>query len=156
MYWCSQKDVAVYLRIITKNAVQVNLIYAKARLAPKMYTTIPRLELLGVLIVGYRASQFVTEQLGSSGLKQMLLTDSTCVLEWIKSKKKLKRFVKDKIDEIWKFDIRIGYVESESNPADIATRGESMKKLKSWFMVERARMADNTRSWCNWLNVSWI
>ena len=119
----------VYLRVINDKSVHVNLAYAKARLAPIKEVTIPRLELLGVLI-GCRASQFVAQQLGIVDIKQILLTDSTCVLEWYQSKKELKRFVRDKIEEIRKYDVTLGYVDSESKPADIATRGESVKNIK--------------------------
>ena len=106
--------------------MHVNLAYAKARLAPIKEVTIPRLELLGILI-GCRASQFVVQQLGIVDIKQILLTDSTCVLEWYQSKKELKRFVRDKIEEIRKYDVTLGYVDSEGNPADIVTRGECVK-----------------------------
>ena len=77
---------AVYLKVVGDESVHVNLIYVKARLAPIKEVTIPRLELLGVLI-GCRASQFVAQQLGIVDIKQILLTDSKCVLEWFISKK---------------------------------------------------------------------
>ena len=41
---------AVYIRVIGPRSVKANLIFAKARVAPKEELTLPRLELLGTLI----------------------------------------------------------------------------------------------------------
>ena len=85
-----------------------NLIFSKSRLAPiKENLTIPRLELMGVLI-GCRASEFVANELGMPDIKRTLFTDSKCALEWSKSKKELKRFVKDRISEIQTHNINLG------------------------------------------------
>ena len=45
---------AVYIRVIGPHSVEADLIFAKARVAPKGELTLPRLELLGTLI-GKRA-----------------------------------------------------------------------------------------------------
>ena len=52
--------------------------------------TLPRLELLAMTI-GVRAANFVMKQLQGSipDLKRMLLTDSACVLYWLKTSKPL-------------------------------------------------------------------
>ena len=80
-------------------------------------------------MIGCRISKFVSEQLSIPEIKQTILTDSKYVLEWYKSNKELKRFVNDKIKEIRTYDIKIGYVKSKENPADIATRGVGVKEL---------------------------
>ena len=118
----------MYLKISNGDDKKVNLVFAKNRISPIKEISIPRLELLGVLI-GCRISKFVSEQLLIPEIKQTILTDSKCVLEWYKSNKELKRFVNDKIKEIRTYDTKIGYVKSKENPADIATRGVGVKEL---------------------------
>ena len=121
---------ATYLRTIAENSIDVNLIYVKNRLAPvKRKFTIPRLELMGVLI-GCRASRFVAEQLNIKNLKERIFTDSQCVIEWSKSNKRLKRFVDERVKEIRSFEIDLNYVKTDENPADIPTRGETVNGLK--------------------------
>ena len=115
---------AAYLKVSTLNHVECNLIFSKSRLCPVKEVSIPRLELLGVLI-GCRISKFIVKEIGVK-VNQLLFTDSVCVIEWYKSKKKLKRFVQDKIDEIRLFEGRIGYVKSNDNPADLASRGSTL------------------------------
>ena len=64
------------------------------------------------------------------------MTNSKCVIEWCNSKRELKRFVHDKVEEIRSCNIKIGYVRSEDNPADVASRGERIDKLignKLWW-----------------------
>ena len=71
--------VAVYLRVSNGHEIDSNLIFSKTRLSPTKEMTIPRLELLGVLI-GCRTSKFLVKQLGVD-VKQLLFTDSICVIE---------------------------------------------------------------------------
>ena len=119
---------AVYLKISKEHSPVVNLVFAKNRIAPVIEISIPGLELLGVLI-GCSASKFVSDHLDIPDIKQTIFTDSKCVIEWYKSKKELKRFVADKIKEIRSYNINIGYVKSEENPADIASREITVKHL---------------------------
>ena len=57
---------AVYVKVNGREMSNVNLIFSRSRLAPiKGNLTIPRLELMGVLI-GCRASKYVAEQLGKT------------------------------------------------------------------------------------------
>lgn len=62
------------------------LIFSKSRLAPIKKLTIPKLELLAVLI-GVRCLKFVDDQLRIPIQKKYLFSDSKCVLQWISSKK---------------------------------------------------------------------
>ena len=119
---------ATFLRVTDGTLVKTNLLFSKCRLAPMKLLSIPRLELLGVLI-GCRASRYIAQELKIEGIKQIVMTDSKCVVEWCKSKKELKKFVQNKVDEIRSMEIKIAYVRSEDNPADIASRGEKISKL---------------------------
>ena len=114
-------EAAVYLKIKSGSHTEVNLVMAKARLAPIKPLSIPRLELLGV-VIGCRLSRYVAIELGIPDVKRTLYTDSKCVLELHRNGKQLKRFVNDKIQEINSHDIHLYYVRSSDNPADIATR----------------------------------
>ena len=124
----------VYARIFDSdnNLIESNLLLCKNRLASLKHITIPRLELLGALL-GSRLVKFIKEQCDISH-NILAFCDSKVVLSWIYNvEKRWKDFVQNRVDEIreiidpslWK------YVPTESNPADIITRGMSVKDLKS-------------------------
>ena len=120
----------VYLRIVNRESVKVNLAFSKLRLAPletkhhgKGQVTLSRLELLAV-VIGVRAISFVTNEIKLPINKRMVFTDSECVLHWIKTTKQLPVFVQNRINEIRKErDLTFSYVSSNQNLADFATRG---------------------------------
>uniref|UniRef100_A8PKQ9 Pao retrotransposon peptidase family protein n=1 Tax=Brugia malayi TaxID=6279 RepID=A8PKQ9_BRUMA len=116
------------------------LIYAKSRIAPIKGMSIPRLELLSVLI-GVKAAQFVLKQLNLENNQVTLWTDSKCVLYWIQNYTKLlPRFIQNRIEEIRKSNFELKYIPSDQNPADIATKGLSLLKLqncKQWWKGPR-------------------
>ncbi|XP_052784398.1 uncharacterized protein LOC128220159 [Mya arenaria] len=120
---------AIYLRQITDRAIKVELIFSKARLAPVKGMTIPKLEIMAV-VIGVRCLEYVQSQVGVPIEQSVLYTDSQCVLKWISSEKKLPVFVQNKVNEIKKHTgIRFAYVKTTENPADIATRGYTVEKL---------------------------
>ena len=98
-------------------------------IAPNKPTTIPRLELLAVLI-GIRGLKFVESSLQIPIKKKILWTDSTCVLNWIKSNKPLPTFVENRLKEIRdQNDVEYHYVNTKENPADMASRGRKLRDL---------------------------
>ena len=130
---------AVYLRVIDEDSIQVNLIFSKTRLTPintrksvrseTKQLTLPRLELLAVLI-GARATNFVTRELRLHLHKRIILTDAQCVLHWMRTNKPLPVFVEKRLDEIRKEkDIIFGYIPSNQNTADFATRGLTVSEI---------------------------
>lgn len=119
-----------------------DLIFSKTRLAPLKKMTIPRLELMAV-VIGVRCLQYVKQQLKISVEGSYLYTDSQCVLKWVHTDKDLSIFVENRVQEIKKHDeIVFGYVSTKENPADIATKGTAVHKL-----------VDNHLWWCGprWL-----
>ncbi|XP_062582984.1 uncharacterized protein LOC134244753 [Saccostrea cucullata] len=121
---------AIYLQMTTTNSSISNLLFSKTRLAPTKTITMPRLELLALLI-GVRSLNFVQSQLKLTVCAKILWTDSQCVLHWIKTKKPLTVFVENRVKEIQKSsDLEFQYVASTDNPADIATRGSTVEILK--------------------------
>ena len=81
----------IYLHQISKSSTRVDLIFSKTRLASE-HITIPRLELLGILI-GMRGLKFVEAELGLPVSSKVLWTDSQCALQWMQSTKPLPVFV---------------------------------------------------------------
>ena len=121
---------AIYLSQSLSNSYKTHLIFSKTRLAPQ-HTTMPRLELLGVLI-GVRALKFVMNELHLRVTRMVLFTDSLCVLHWLTSKKPLSSFVTSRVKEIISLKgVTFRYIPSEQNPADLATRGRSPSELSS-------------------------
>ncbi|XP_060556893.1 uncharacterized protein LOC132717440 [Ruditapes philippinarum] len=125
-YWNVNEDTVT---IAEENTTDVNVIFAKTRLAPIKKLTIPRLELLAVLI-GLRCLKFVKEQLRVPIEKQYLWTESKCVLQWVTSDKKLPLFVKNRVSKNKEhIDVNMTYIPTRENPADVASRGTTLEKL---------------------------
>lgn len=127
----------VYIVLKGKENQYTSFIMSKSRITPledKDVLKIPRLELLGVLI-GSRLLKYVEENLHIPINKKYLWTDSMIVLAWLKTNKLLPPFVARRINEIKsRKDVEFLYVPTEQNPADVATRPESMEtKAHLWF-----------------------
>ncbi|CAG2192995.1 unnamed protein product [Mytilus edulis] len=122
---------AVYLHQLREdNLCKIDLLFSKTRLVPNKKITLPRLELLAV-VIGVRCIDFVKKQLKLPICETILWTDSQCVLHWIGSKKPLATFVDNRIKEIrQQQDIQFQYVYTKENPADIASRGTTVSLLK--------------------------
>ncbi|XP_063411654.1 uncharacterized protein LOC134694569 [Mytilus trossulus] len=122
---------AVYLHQLREdNLCETDLLFSKTRLVPNKKITLPRLELLAV-VIGVRCIDFVKKQLKLPICETILWTDSQCVLHWIGSKKPLATFVDNRIKEIrQQQDIQFQYVYMKENPADIASRGTTVSLLK--------------------------
>ena len=69
----------IYLRCIKEGEVTTNLIFSKSRVAPEKVVTLPRLELLAVLI-GIRCLNFIRKQGKYPVERENLWTDSQSVL----------------------------------------------------------------------------
>ena len=89
----------IYLRCQEKSQTITNLIFSKSRVAPLKETSLPRLELLAVLI-GTRSINFIMQSLQRKIHRKTLWTDSQYMLHWLKSKKILTPFFQRRIDEI--------------------------------------------------------
>ena len=119
----------VYLQEERGSGSKANLVFAKTRLAPVKEITVPRLELMAILI-GVRCIQYVKEQLQVGIANTYLWSDSQVALGWINSEKSLPVFVKNRVSEIRKHsDIIMNYVSTKENPADVATKGATAKAL---------------------------
>ena len=120
----------IYLHQTNGHESKVDLVFTKTRLTPlKGGMTITRAELMAVLI-GVRCLEFVKQQLKLAIEGIHLWSDSKCVLSWIRSDKDLTVFVANRVCEIKSHsDVTFSYVSTKDNPADIATRGSTVKML---------------------------
>ena len=117
---------------------ECSLIVSKTRVAPLPAQTIPRLELLGALLLA-RLIVNVREALSSIVSDYECFTDSLVVLHWIKgTDKNWKPFVQNRVQEIrastaseyW------SYCKGKNNPADLPSRGMTLLELaesRIWF-----------------------
>ena len=140
----------VYLYRSSLGNYKTDLIFSKNRLAPEQIT-IPRLELLGVLI-GVRALKFVQKELCLPVISKVLYTDSQCVLHWMQTAKPLPVFITNRLKEI-KTDqgIYFKYVPTKDNPVGIATRGLSPSELSlSIWWTGPQWLQQHKKHWPEW------
>ena len=90
---------AINLKTLYEGKADVNLLFSKSRIAPKQKMSILRLKLLALLI-GMRSLKFVSKELKLENTKIIVWTDSQFVLNWIKIKKPLSVFVRNRLTEI--------------------------------------------------------
>ncbi|XP_046542848.1 uncharacterized protein LOC124253172 [Haliotis rubra] len=129
---------AAYIRLCNEENIHTALVMGKARLAPLKVITIPRLELTAAT-TAVKIGTFLQKELDMDIDSTTYYTDSTTVLHYITNERnRYPVFVTNRVKLIrdytdpqqWK------YVYSQSNPADIASRGTTCAKfLKSslWF-----------------------
>ncbi|KAI5738230.1 hypothetical protein M8J77_004376 [Diaphorina citri] len=125
----------VYLKSVSGNETNVNLVFAKSRIAPVKRPTLPRLELLGALIA-YRSLKYVHESLDLKITNTYLWIDNQCVIHWIKGTKTLPTFINNRVKEIKSstFPIIFRYIPTFCNPADIACRGSlKLENCELWW-----------------------
>ena len=119
----------VYIRsTYSDGQVEVRLVASKSRVAPIKRQTIPRLELLGALILAR-----LVNKLKSLGFEShtLLWTDSMTTLCWIKNERVWKQYVGQRVDEIRRLTHRDSWrhCPGEINPADLLSRGLTAKEL---------------------------
>ncbi|XP_068750874.1 uncharacterized protein [Montipora capricornis] len=130
---------AVYIKCLGEaGQASTHLVMSKSRVAPAKTVSLPRLELLAV-VVNARLLKFVAESLMLKVDRVVCWTDSMVTLQWIRgSSSQWKTFVVNRVAEIqstwdpqhWK------HCSGEDNPADLLTRGLPAKVLadsKLWW-----------------------
>ena len=134
--FCDASEIAygacIYICSINKDGTRnVQLLCAKSRVAPLKATSIPRLELLGALLLAQLSHKVLTA-CNANKNQWHFWTDSMVVLAWIKStSKKWKTFVANRTAEIQELtNERWKHVESAHNPADLISRGVSTTNLR--------------------------
>nr|CAI5838888.1 unnamed protein product [Callosobruchus analis] len=121
----------VYIRFSTRVPVS-NLICAKSRVAPVKQVSLPRLELCGAVLVANLISKTI-KVIEIKFDQGYLWTDSTITLAWIRGdSKRWKTFVANRVSEIQSLTKVIDWrhINSEDNPADLLSRGITVKSLQ--------------------------
>ncbi|MCP9262279.1 Pao retrotransposon peptidase family protein [Dirofilaria immitis] len=126
---------AYAVAIYVKQSSTTSLIFAKSRVSPIKTMTIPKLELLAILI----------------GV--ILWSDSRYALHWIQNHSRLlPRFIQNRLEEIRKAKFAYRFIPSECNPADIATKGISPSDLANltlwWNGLEWLKEEES--NWSHW------
>lgn len=124
--------VVSYLRTVdTKGSVHCSFIMARCRVAPLKAMTIPRLELTAAALA-VRMNQMLTDELEYQLSSAHFWTDSKAVLGYIRNESaRYKTFVANRVNIIRELsDVnQWHYIESDANPADLASRGVSIPKF---------------------------
>ena len=120
----------IYIRsAYVDGTVEVALVASKTRVSPIKKQSIPRLELLGAVILG-RLMKNVISSLPKP-VPTFYWTDSMATLHWIRTIKPWKQYVSHRVFEIHSLSNREQWQHCPGclNPADIPSRGMKSSKL---------------------------
>ena len=127
----------IYLRIKTSIGLRVCFLAAKTKVAPLKEVTIPRLELLGCVLLSDLLQQVNIAILNRIVVeKKFCWTDSEVALCWIKGKcRRWKPWVENRVVKIRKVvDCEDwNHIAGCINPADIPTRVCTEGDFQKWF-----------------------
>ncbi|XP_003370011.1 Pao retrotransposon peptidase superfamily [Trichinella spiralis] len=124
---------AVYIRMIDiEGKGVIKLIVAKSKVTPLKSVTLPRLELVAALVTAKLISH-VKQVIDLNIDRVCCWSDSQITLCWIRNVARTwKPFVKNRVESIHELvkpeDWR--YCPTKDNPADVITRGTTLRKLK--------------------------
>ena len=135
--------VACYLRMVDdQGRVEVQLVMGKARVSPLKPTTVPRLELTAAT-VAVKIAAMLVEELKIPNLKVYYWIDNKVVLGYIfNGKRRYRIYVANRVLLIDRYTTKEQwrYIKTEDNPADLASRGISVReteKVDLWLNAPR-------------------
>lgn len=141
---------AIYMVAKTQRGRTSHLLCAKSRVAPKKEMTLPRLELQAALLLAEVSSR-VRAVLKDRITAEYYWCDSQVALTWIKSPtSKWKIFIRNRTKKIQHLTSVENwyYVRSAENPADLVSRGTTVKQLigskKSFWLNGPEFLAEET------------
>ena len=120
----------VYLRCVYEDGtITSRLVASKTRVSPVKKQSIPRLELLGALILVRLANTILKSC--SRKLEVVYWVDSMSVLFWIKNEKPWRQYVASRVSEIRRLTCKEQWRHCPGvlNPADLPSRGLTGDKL---------------------------
>ena len=121
---------AIYLRsVYPDGTITMRLVAAKTRVAPMKKQSIPRLDLLGALILVRLMNTIVTAL--NRDIDPVYWVDSMTTLFWIRREKQWKQYVANRVKEIRRLSPKNHWrhCPGHLNPADLPSRGVSGDRL---------------------------
>ncbi|XP_058827505.1 uncharacterized protein LOC131687443 [Topomyia yanbarensis] len=127
-----------YFRMVDRGEIRCSLVAAKTKVAPLKPLSIPKLELQAA-VIGARMTKNIVENHTIKVKRQVMWTDSSTVLSWLRSDvRKYRQYVAFRVSEIldhtsvdeWR------WVSSKWNVADDATKwgkGPRIDSNSRWF-----------------------
>ena len=86
--------VAIYARVVEEDAVHTTLLCSKSRVAPVKTQTVPRLELLGAVLLARLMDSVIKAFSDSVSIDDVFYwTDSITVVCWIRNQRPWKQYV---------------------------------------------------------------
>jgi hypothetical protein len=123
-----------YLKLIYDNrSPQVTLVTSKSRVAPSKPVTVPRLELMAAVLAA-KVATFLDTEMRYDNIRHVFWTDSKVVLGYIyNDHRRFHMFVSNRVHQIRSVTQpeQWNYVETEENPADLASRGLPVDRILS-------------------------
>lgn len=122
-----------------------NILWSKGKVAPAKGKTLPMLELLSVFLALKCLPQVLSSFSNTKFKEVRIFSDSQITLAWLLygGKKNKSIFVRNRIQDIrqmtdslekeYSISSTFHYVKSEENPADLITRGISLKEFERKF-----------------------
>ncbi|XP_073966851.1 uncharacterized protein [Choristoneura fumiferana] len=140
----------IYLTAGNEDKRNISFVMAKSKVVPKEEREdlrMPRLELLGCYL-GSKLLKYVKNVIGITITKEYLWTDSKIVLSWVHSNKLLPPFIGRRVDAIKENkQLELRYVNTEANPADLATRPDLWEKKKTLWLNGPEFLRQGKRKW---------
>ena len=129
----------IYLRSFNgSHSVHVSFVTAQSRLAPRSSLSVPRLELCAAVDMSL-AVQIVANDLDIQSANIFFYSDSKVVLGYLHNTiKRFSRYITRRINLILKSSksSQWSYVETEVNPADIASRSQDCLSLQQSCWIQ--------------------
>ena len=122
----------IYLRLTTEFGCTTNLVASKTRVAPLVKQSLPRLELLGVVVLSRLINSIDVALKHLVKISRFVCwTDSSVCPHWMKGNKESKQFVTNRVNEVKKLvpAEAFRFCPGIENLADIPTLGTTLSKL---------------------------
>ena len=127
----------VYIRVETTLCIRVNFLCAKTKVAPLKKLSIPRLELLGCVLLSKVLKDVLVALKGRVFIDSVYCwSDSEVALCWVKGKEKCwKPWVENRVVSIRNIIDKDSWyhISGVNNPADIPTQVCKIKGFQRWF-----------------------
>ena len=117
---------AIYVRVVEEHVIHTTLLRRKSRVAPVKTQTIPRLELLGAVLLARLMDSVIKVFLDSVSVDNVFYrTDSVTVVCWIRNERPWKQYLMRRVEEIRKLSQACKWYHCPGvcNPANLPTRG---------------------------------